>query len=536
MMGATATNAGAMSQMLKSSGAIGIATLTSRVLGMVREIVYANFMGDGAVASAFKFAFSIPNLFRRLLGEGALTAAFIPIFKEQERTAGEAEMWRAGNAVISGLVAAGAVVVAVVLLGISLALATLPLGEETRLMLRLLRVMFPYMPLICLTAIFMGMLNSRGQFFVPALGAALMNVVMIGAVFWVTPLLGEPLNVRIFGLAIGALLAGAAQAAYQLPNLRREGFRYRWVSPWRDATVREVVRKMVPGMLGVAAFQLNVLLTNVVAFNVGGSILASFDYAVRLMELPQGVFGLSLATYLLPTLSGMAAEKKWGEFRGTLRQGLGYLLFVNALASVLLVVLAVPVVRLLFERGQFGPDSTRNTALALVFLAPGLLAFSMVNILGRAFYALGDTHTPMRISIFCLVSNLILAFALVHGMRQAGLGLANTISSCVNVGLLIYALRRKLGRLDFAPLRRQLAVVLLAGAAAGAVAWWGGGVWERNVGHASLVAKVGAVFAPAGVAAMVYWLVAVALKLPTAWEVTGLAMGRLRGRKAAKIG
>ena len=178
--------------------------------------------------------------------------------------------------------------------------------------------------------------------------------------------------------------AGTAQAAYQLPNLRREGFRYRWVSPWRDATVREVVRKMVPGMLGVAAFQLNVMVTNLVAFNVGGSILASFDYAVRLMELPQGVFGLSLATYLLPTLAGMAAEKKWEEFRGTLRQGLGYLLFVNALASVLLVVLAVPVVRLLFERGQFGADSTQNTALALAFLAPGLLAFSMVPVPERS--------------------------------------------------------------------------------------------------------------------------------------------------------
>ncbi len=516
--------------MLKSSGAIGVATLTSRVLGMVREIVYANFMGDGAVASAFKFAFSIPNLFRRLLGEGALTAAFIPIFKEKERTAGEAEMWRAGNAVISGLVAAAAVLVAVVLLGITVALGTMSLGDDTRLMLELLRVMFPYMPLICLTAIFMGMLNSRGQFFVPALGAALMNVVMIGAVFFVTPWMGATLNVQIFGLAIGALFAGTAQAAYQLPNLRREGFRYRWVTPWGDPTVREVARKMVPGMLGVAAFQLNVLLTNVVAFNVGGNIVASFDYAVRLMELPQGVFGISLATYLLPTLAGLAAEKKYAEFRGTLRQGLGYLLFVNTLASVLLVVLAVPVVRLLFERGAFGVDSTRNTAEALMFLAPGLLAFSMVNILARAFYALGDTHTPMRISIFCLVANLLLAFALVRDLRQAGLGLANTISSCVNVGLLVYALRRKLGGLDFGPLRRQVGVVLLAGMAAGTVAWWGGGVWDRGVGHATLAAKVGAVFAPAGVAAFVYWLVATALRLPAAWEAAGLALGRLKRR------
>lgn len=445
-------------------------------------------------------------------------------------------MWRAGNAVISGLVASSAVLVAVVLLGISVALGVMSLREETRLMLELLRVMFPYMPLICLTAIFMGMLNSRGQFFVPALGAALMNVVMIGAVFLVAPMMGATLSVQIFGLAFGALIAGTAQAAYQLPNLWREGFRYRWVTPWHDPTVREVARKMVPGMLGVAAFQLNVLLTNVVAFNVGGNIVASFDYAVRLMELPQGVFGVSLATYLLPTLSGLAAEKKYAEFRGTLRQGLGYLLFVNALASVLLVLLAVPVVRLLFERGEFGVDSTQNTAAALMFLAPGLLAFSMVNILARAFYALGDTHTPMRISIFCLVTNLLLAMALVQELRQAGLGLANTISSSLNVGLLVYALRRKLGGLDFAALRGQVAVVAAGVAVAGAVAWWGLAAWERNVGHVTLAAKAGAVFVPAGVAALVYWLVAIGLRLPAAWEVAGLAIGRLGRRRKGNGG
>jgi putative peptidoglycan lipid II flippase len=207
---------------------------------------------------------------------------------------------------------------------------------------------------------------------------------------------------------------------------------------------------------------------------------------------------------------------------------------VNTLASVLLVVLAEPMVRLLFERGEFTAGSTERAAQALAYLAPGLVAFSMVNIFARAFYALGDTHTPMRISMFCLVTNLLLAFVLVHAMRQAGLGLANTITSCLNVGLLVYALRRKLARLDLAPLRRQVPAVVVAAAAATAVAWWGSALWERKVGAATLVARFGAVFAPAGAAALAYWLAAIAMRLPAAWEVAGLAMARLKRRGTVK--
>ena len=176
--------------MLKASGAMASATLLSRVLGMVREIVYARFMGDGWVASAFAFAFTVPNLFRRLLGEGALTAAFIPIFKEKEKTHGEVEMWRAANAVISGLVIAASVIIGLAMIGISLALAVHQFSAETELMFRLLRVMFPYMLLVCLAAAMMGMLNARGHFFIPAMGATMLNVVMITSVFWLAPRFG----------------------------------------------------------------------------------------------------------------------------------------------------------------------------------------------------------------------------------------------------------------------------------------------------------------------------------------------------------
>src|SRR5216117_2923940 len=345
-----------MSQMLKSSGALASATLTSRVLGMVREIVYARFMGDGVVASAFKLAFQIPNLFRRLLGEGALSAAFIPIFKAKERTEGEAEMWRSANAVISAMVLVATAIIALVMLGISLVLAVHEFEANTHLMLLLLRVMFPYMLVICLTAILMGMLNARGHFFIPAAGAVVLNLVMIASVLFLAPRMGPNLSQKIFGLAIGVLIAGAAQAAFQLPTLTRSGFRFHWVSPWRDPTVREVVRKMVPGALGIAAFQINVLMTYGIAFWVDPQIVASFDYAVRLMELPQGVFGISLATYLLPTLSGLASEKNFPEFRSTLKEGLAYLTFVNLITGAFLLVLAEPIVRLLFERREFSAE------------------------------------------------------------------------------------------------------------------------------------------------------------------------------------
>ena len=233
------------------------ATMTSRVLGMVREMAYASFMGVGWITDAFMVAFMIPNLFRRLLGEGALTAAFIPAFKEKEKLAGETEMWRAANAVISGLLVATA---AVVILGALAISAALFFGKhfysaETDLMLRLLRVMLPYLLLVCLAAIFMGILNARGHFFVPALGAGMLNVVMIASVFLLAPKFGVQLHEQIFGLALGVLVAGAVQAAFQLPLLRKEGFRWRWVSPWTEPTVRHVVKQMLPGTIGVAAFQ-----------------------------------------------------------------------------------------------------------------------------------------------------------------------------------------------------------------------------------------------------------------------------------------
>jgi putative peptidoglycan lipid II flippase len=517
--------------MLKASGGMAAATLSSRVLGMVREMVYARFMGDGWVAGAFQVAFTIPNLFRRLLGEGALTAAFIPVFKEKEKTVGEREMWHTANAVISGLIVAAAVVIAVVLAGVSLALGLHTFTAKTDLMLRLLRMMFPYMLLVCVAAAFMGMLNARGHFFIPALGATMLNVVMIASVLWLAPGWGHVLQQQIFALAVGVLVAGVAQAAFQLPSLWWDGFRYRWVSPWRNESVRRVVRQMIPGAMGVAAFQINVAIIQGLGFWLDTPqqpLIAPFNYAVRLMELPQGVFGLSLATFLLPTLSGLAAERNYSEFRATLRRGIEHLILLNLLMAVLLVVLAEPIIRLLFERGKFGPDSTMRATFALQCLGASLVAYSLVNVLARAFYALGDTTTPMKVSIMCLGLNLVFACFLVWPFRQGGLGLANTVSSAGNLALLLYALRRKLGSLEMGVLWPVFLPQALAAALAGGIAWWAGRHWDARLGHATLPLKIGAVFVPGILAGSAYWCVALWAKIPAAHEITAFVFRRFR--------
>lgn len=510
-----------MSQMLKSSGAMAIATMASRVLGLIREMVYAAFLATSWVADAFFLAFVIPNLFRRLLGEGALTAAFIPVFKEKEKLSGEPEMWQSANAVISGLIATAAAIVLLLVAGISVALAFDLANAKTTLMLQLLRVMSPYLLLVCLAALFMGILNARGHFFIPALGAALLNIAMIASVFLIAPRMGASPHQQVFGLAIGVVIAGLAQAFFQLPLLNKEGFRYQWVSPWSHETVRRVIKQMVPGMIGVAAFQINVVITYGFSFWFPG-VVSSFNYAVRLIELPQGVFGVSLATYLLPTLSGLAVEKRYPEFRSTVSQGLGYLIFINLLASVLLVVLAEPVVRLLFERGAFDSSATARTAVAMAWLAPGLVAFSAVNILARSFYALGDLKTPMKISVFCLAVNAVVAISLVWRFREAGLAAANTFTSCVNVALLLFALRKKLGKLEFGGLVRLLPGVCGAAVAGGAVAWFVLGGWTSQFGNQTLFSKIGQVFVPMLAAGGVYFFVCLWLKVPYARDVLAL--------------
>jgi putative peptidoglycan lipid II flippase len=522
-----------MSRMLKSSGAVAAATLLSRVLGFFRESAYAHFFGDTAVASAFILAFQFPNLLRRLLGEGALTAVFVPVFKQNEKDYGARSTWKGAGAVVSALVLVCTVLVLVGMLVATAFIHWVPMTADHELMLRLLRVMLPYTVFVCVAAVFVGLLNTQGQFFVPALGTTLLNVVMIGSVYLLAPRFGVHLEQQVYGVAVGVVIAGVCQAAFQWPAVRRAGFQFAFRNPFQDPMVREVGRRLLPATLGVAAYQFNVVATQFIADREAFFAVASYNYAVRLMELPQGVIGVSLATFLLTELSSLASEKRYPEFRTALRDGVLHVVFLNLLATGLLLVLAEPVVRLLFEHGKFNADSTARATFALQCLIPGLVAFSFNNILGRAFYALGDTTTPMRIGVFCLLVNVMLVWLLVQPFAQGGLGMANTISALVNAGLLSYAWRRKMPKFDFAELYGPAARMAGLAVAATGLAWLAHRAWEVQVGHQGFGRQVGAVFLPALLASAAYLGLSVALHVPQASELLATVNRRL-GRKPAK--
>lgn len=506
---------------------MGLATLLSRILGMCRVIFYARFMGDSMVASAFVFAFQIPNLFRRLLGEGALSAALVPILKETEIRDGTRTMWDTANAALSFLIFVCSGVVLVIAVSCTLLLWLGGWTLRTYLFLELLRIMSPYILMVCSAAVMMGMCNARGIFFVPALGATMLNVVMILSVLFLAPAMGEDRYDQVFGLAIGVLIAGVLQMLFQLPVLMKEGFRPRPILPWKHPAVREIVARLIPGVVGVAAFQINVVITTWIGYREADYVVASFEYAVRLMELPQGVIGISLATFLLPTLSGLAAEKKYPEFRSTLKEGMGYVIFANLPASIFLFILAEPIVRLLFQWGAFDATSTYRCQFALKCLIPGLVAFSLVNVCARAFFALGDVKTPMRVSVFCLAANLVLAFQLIPLFQQGGMGMANTASSALNLGLLIYALRRKFPRLDFADMVTALHKMLSGGVLAGLMTWGSYVLLEGWLGQDGLWPRVAVVFAPLALGTVVYAGVTWWLRVGAAQEILTLVKSRL---------
>jgi len=285
---------------------------------------------------------------------------------------------------------------------------------------------------------------------------------------------------------------------------------------------------MLPGSIGVAAFQINVLLITMSSWFFDETIVSTFNYAVRLMELPQGLFGISLATYLLPTLSQLAAEKRYPDFRATLRQGLGHLAFANLIAAAISLGLAEPIVRLLFERGKFDADATARVAVSLMCLAPGLLMFSMNNILARAFYALEDIKTPMKVSVFCLCVNLVMSVWLVQRFREAGLAFANTLSASLNSALLLYSLKRRLGNLEMQELRQALMRLVPLALVAGAIGFLLYRAWDHAVGHQTFSAKMGAVCVPLAVAGGVYFGLALASKVPAAHEMFAIVLRRAK--------
>ncbi len=461
--------------LVRSAGLIGIATMTSRVLGLIRDMVFARLFGAGDTMDAFNVAFRIPNLVRDLFAEGAMSAAFVPTFTRYLTQRGKEDAWRLANRVISALMVVTALVA---LAGIVWAgpLTRLFAAEYARvpgkleLTMHLTQLMFPFLTLVAIAVACMGMLNSLGHFFVPALSPAMFNLGTIACALLLVPL-APTLGVHpAVALAVGTLVGGLMQAMVQWPPLWREGFRFQFRLAPRDPGLREILVLMVPGTVGLAAVQINQFINTVLATGEGTGAVSWLNYAFRLMYLPIGLFGASIATAAVPTLAGFAAREDHAGLRATISSGLRLMLMLNVPATVGLIVLAQPIVSVIFERGAFTPADTVATASALGFYAPGLLGYSTVKIASPTFYALRDSRTPVLVSVLSVICNVVLNLTLVTVLGYRGLALGTALSALLNAMVLLWFLRRRIGGLDEGRVVLALLKILAAsGAMAAAV-------------------------------------------------------------------
>ena len=457
--------------------AVGGFTMLSRFLGMVRDILTAGVFGTSLAMSSFVVAFRIPNLFRALFGEGALSSAFVPVFMASRRNEGEEEAWRLARRVVTLV---GAVLLGIVALGVagmSVALRWPGLGDKALAVLPLARIMLPYVFFICMAALAMAVLNSYRLFSVSAFTPALLNITWILAILFIVPVVRGGTSVQIQALAWTVFAAGAVQLVYQVPSLWRVGWRPGIDVDWRDPRVKQVFLLMGPSALGLAVNQVNVLVNSMIALHwVGTWAPSALFYAERLIYLPQGILATALGTVLLPVLSDFAAQKKHLEMREAIHHGLRTLLFVMTPASVGLFVLAGPVVQMLFEHGSFDPRSTWLTARALSFYAPGLMVFCLAKVFVPAFYALQDTRTPVKIGLCAVTLNFTLnvacALTLSEYWRHAGMAFSTVVAEGFNGLTLAWFLRRRLGPFGLRGILGGLGRALGAAACMAAVAWF----------------------------------------------------------------
>ena len=464
-------------RMARDAGLTGVATLTSRVLGLVRDQVLAAYFGAGNEMDAFVVAFRIPNLVRDLFAEGAMSAAFVPTFTRELTLRGKRDAWRLGNNVLNALlVVTGVLVVAGIvfarpLIGLYAGdFASVP--GKLELTVRLTRVVLPFLTMVAMAAAAMGMLNSLHHYFVPALSPAMFNVATIAGVFVLVPLMPRFGLPPIMAVAISALAGGIGQVALQWPALRREGFRYAPLLDPRDPALRRVLLLMGPGTIGLAATQVNLFVNTLLATSQGTGAASWLTYAFRLMYLPIGLFGVSIGTAVLPAVSRHASVGDTAGIRHTVSRGLALMLMLNVPATLGLMVLATPIVQLLFERGHFLPADTAATAAALRLYAAGLIGYSAVRIASPTFYAIGESKTPAIVSVSAIAVNVIASVTLVRAIGFQGLALGTSIAAIVNAALLLWLLHRRLGGLDGRALLATVAKVtasslVMAAAAAG---------------------------------------------------------------------
>jgi putative peptidoglycan lipid II flippase len=436
--------------LLKSTAVVGAMTTLSRVLGLLRDMVFARYFGAAAGTDAFFIAFKIPNFMRRLFAEGAFSQAFVPVLTEYKTQRAHEEVGHLAQHVAGTL---GGVLFLLTLVGVLAAPVLVAifapgfLDEPARfdLTAQMLRITFPYLLFISLTALAGGILNSYGRFAVPAFTPVLLNVCLIGVAIWVAPHFAQP----VVALAWGVFVAGLAQLLFQLPFVWRLGLLRlpRW--GWRDAGVRRIGRLMLPAIFGSSVAQINLLFDTLIAsFLVAGSVSWLY-YSDRLVEFPLGVFGIALATVILPSLSQKHASASQAEFARTLDWALRWVLTIGAPATVGLFVLAGPLLVTLFNYGEFDSGDIAMARLSLMAYSLGLLGFIGVKVLAPGYYARQDTKTPVRIGIIAMLTNMVFNIAFVVPMvifhvpgPHSGLALATSASAFLNAGLLYRGLRR----------------------------------------------------------------------------------------------
>ena len=509
--------------------------MTSRILGVVREQVLAYYFGAGSAMDAYNVAYRFPNLLRDLFAEGAMSSAFVPTFAKELATKGKDSAFRLANYVVTALLVITGSAVVLGLVFTEPLVRTFAGGFEDvpgklELTVTLTRIMLPFFTFVALAAAFMGMANALHHFFIPAVSPAMFNVSSIICTVGLIAVMQRFGLPPITAVAIGALVGGFAQWVVQWPLLHREGFRYRPALDWRDPGLRRVLLLMGPGTIGLAATQVNVFVNTVLATSQQEGAVSWLNLTFRLMYLPIGLFGVSIATATTPRISRQLALGDRDSVRRTISDGLILMMMLNVPATVGLIVLAQPIIRLMYERGAFLPSDTIAAAAALQLYAIGLLGYSVVRIASPAFYALGQSRIPVAVSIVTVLVNAALNFALVQVIGYRGLALGTSIAALLNASLLMVMLSRRLGGIGARAIGSALIRIAIAAAAMGAAAAGTDLFLSTRIPGAGTVAQLVRVGLTIGAALAVLAVSAHVLRVPQFAEGVALVTRRLRRR------
>lgn len=516
------------SGLLRAAFSMAALTMLSRVLGLVREQVRAYYLGTGGASDAFGVAFMLPNLLRRLLAEGAMSAAFVPVFQEMREKEGEKRTWLFASRFLNLALLILLLVSSLGVIGSGILVALIAPGftaqyPETReLAVVLTAMMFPYILFVGLAALLQGMLNSYKVFWVSALTPVLLNLAIIG--FAVA--LGSRLEQPAYAFAIGVIVGGVLQLAFQVPYAFRLGFR--WTLSFKIGPgIKKAFWLWVPTVFGAGIYQINVLVSQALASTLPEGAISSLQYSTRLLELTLGVYAISISTVILPTLSRQSARKDRGGMRDTMGLAVRLICFICLPAMMGLYLLRVPVVRLLFERGEFDATSLQLTTWALTFHLAGLVFIALARIYVQAFYSQQDTKTPVYVALGVMVVNVVACVVLRGPLGNGGIALANTLAALVQMGLLVWLLRRTLAGIWTGRTWSSIARSAAATAGMSAAVYAMARLLHLDDAHgaAVLAGEIGAAVAVGGV---VFVALAWVLRSPELPEMLGMVMRRFR--------